>query len=147
MNISFDFDGVLSLPDVQEFAARMISAGHTVYILTARFGDSQRNHNWGADWNDDLKAVAAYLGLPEERWLFAGEGLKSTLAEKHGIQLHIDDDTGWVNDVRQVCPCVWFAEVTMARCLEELENHVLLHDLAPAKAFMESRDLTELNPS
>jgi hypothetical protein len=132
MNISFDFDGVLDIPAVQECAGRLITAGHAVFILTARFSDEQRNPNWGADWNDDLKAVAEYLGIPDERRLFAGEGLKSTLAKQHGVQLHIDDDNGWVTDVRQVCPCVWFSKGAAGRCLEELENHVLLHEAAQA---------------
>lgn len=132
MNISFDFDGVLDLPMVQECAASLITSGHTVFILTARFSDEQRNPNWGADWNDDLKAVAEYIGIPEERWLFAGEGLKSTLAKELGIQVHVDDDMGFVNDVRMVCPCVWFTAGRAARCLEELENHVLVHEMAKA---------------
>lgn len=119
MKVSFDFDGVLSLPEVQDFAKRIIARGHEVYILTARFGDHQQNPNWGADWNDDLKEVASAIGIPEKRWLFAGEGLKSTLADKHGIRLHIDDDMGWVSDVRMICKCVWFHEGRASRCLEE----------------------------
>lgn len=121
MKVSFDFDGVLTLPEVQRCAVRMIAQGHEVYILTARFGDDQRNPNWGADWNDDLKEVAASIGIPEARWLYAGEGLKSTLAGKHGIQLHIDDDMGWVSDVRMHCKCVWFSEGRASRCIEEFE--------------------------
>jgi len=119
MKVSFDFDGVLTLPEVQRCAVRMIAQGHEVYILTARFGDDQRNPNWGADWNDDLKEVASAIGIPEKRWLFAGEGLKSTLADKHGIRLHIDDDMGWVSDVRMICKCVWFHKGRASRCLEE----------------------------
>jgi hypothetical protein len=111
MKISFDFDDTLTHPAVQSVAERLIAEGHEVYILTARFGDDDpHNTGWGANWNDDLKLLAASLGIPKERWLFAGLGTKAALAGIHGIQLHLDDAGDWVADVRKVCPAIQFNE-------------------------------------
>ena len=57
MKISFDFDDTLTHIDVQNCARKLMSDGHTIYILTARYGDNESN-SWGADWNDDLKELA-----------------------------------------------------------------------------------------
>lgn len=119
MRISFDFDGVLDREDVQSCAKRMIEAGHEVYILTARYADPSDTNGWGTDWNDDLKRVAAEVGIPSERWLFSGDGTKGILAERHSIAVHIDDDSGWVTDVRAHAMCVWFTAGRAERCLQE----------------------------
>lgn len=122
MKISFDFDGVLDREDVQAVASQFIADGHDVYILTARYADGSGNVWWGANWNDDLKEVAGRLGIPEARCLFSGDGTKGSLAREHGIELHIDDDMGWVSDVRAHAMCVWFTPGRAERCLIELQR-------------------------
>jgi phosphoserine phosphatase len=108
MRISFDFDDTLTHPLIQQCARGLITDGHEVYILTARFSDLDTQ--MGSDWNDDLKALAAELDIPPERWLFAGLGTKAFLASAHKIELHIDDAGDWVREVREVCPAIQFNE-------------------------------------
>ncbi len=109
MKISFDFDDTLTHIDVQNCARKLMSDGHTIYILTARYGDNESN-SWGADWNDDLKELAADLNIPKDRWLFAGISSKSRLASLHGIELHLDDAADWVREVKTVCKAMQFNE-------------------------------------
>ena len=87
--VSFDFDGVLDREDIQALASWCIKQGHEVYILTARFADEDPMAvSWRRTWNDDLKAIAAKLGIPKERWLFTGMGDKSPYFLKEQIMLH-----------------------------------------------------------
>lgn len=123
MRISFDFDGVLDRTDVQQCARSVMERGHEVYILTARYADPDETNGWGADWNDDLKAIAASLGIPEERWLFVGIGSKGNKAKEHGIELHIDDDMGHVSDVRHYAKAHLFNEHAAD---DSLERFILL---------------------
>lgn len=49
INISFDFDGTLSLPSVQKFASKLIEDGYNVRITTTRHSKYM---------NQDLNKVA-----------------------------------------------------------------------------------------
>ena len=77
--ISIDFDGTLSLPEVQTFTKTLISRGFNVIVLTTRFEKFL---------NQDLVRIAEKLGINKITYT-NGE-------DKHyfmeGISLHLDND-------------------------------------------------------
>lgn len=81
MNVSFDFDGCLTKPDVLEKAKHHILSGDNVIITTSRW----ENPNMGN--NNDLLAVAKELGVNiqytfhKPKYLFL-----------NGWDLHYDDN-------------------------------------------------------
>ena len=77
--ISFDFDGTLSLPSVQEFAKKLIEKGFNIKIVTTRLDKYL---------NQDLIRIKEKLGIDNVIYT-NGE-------DKHyfmdGIDLHFDND-------------------------------------------------------
>jgi predicted ABC-type ATPase len=77
--ISFDFDGTLSLPSVQEFAKKLIKKGFNIKIVTTRLDKYL---------NQDLIRIKEKLGIDTVIYT-NGE-------DKHyfmdGIDLHFDND-------------------------------------------------------
>jgi hypothetical protein len=92
------------------------------FILTARFSDEYdvdgQVIGWSKDWNDDLKELALDLGIPRDRWLFAGIGTKSRLAKIYKIELHLDDSGDDVRDIQTVCKSIIFNQYDWQNSLE-----------------------------
>jgi len=95
MKISFDFDGTLEYPDVQEVAKELIDKGYEVCILTTRYSDPN-NYTWFenkdelAKMHNKLFAIAKTLGITEIN--FTEYKWKTTVVDKLGINIHIDDN-------------------------------------------------------
>lgn len=91
--VSFDFDGTLSRPDVQEYAAELIRRGYNVHVVTARFSELQK-HRWvSSPHNEDLWEVIDKLGIPHRRVHFTNMTPKHLLfAHTPHVLWHLDDD-------------------------------------------------------
>lgn len=94
--ISFDFDNTLEFSDAQALARELIAAGYNVCILTTRYSDPT-NYPWAAanpeeakHLHDELKRVASDLGITEIN--FTEFQWKTTVIDKLGINIHIDDN-------------------------------------------------------
>lgn len=99
---SFDFDGTLELPIIQEYAKELIEREIEVWIVTSRFGDNEKFQKFfhtssNVDLsNRDLKEVANHVGIPEERIHFTNMGNKWEFIENRGFLWHLDD--GWIEN-------------------------------------------------
>lgn len=98
--VSFDFDGTLSRPDVQEYAAELISRGLIPWIVTARLGKEyllQEN----SSWNDDLYEVSKRLGIPDHQIRFMNYSPKSDFFDTENFLWHLDDDHTELFDIKR----------------------------------------------
>lgn len=100
--VSFDFDATLSRPDVQEYAAELISRGFNVHVVTARYSELQK-HRWTASpHNEDLWAVIDKLGIPHRRVHFTNMQPKYELFQHTPHVLwHLDDDPVELADIKK----------------------------------------------
>jgi len=105
--VSFDFDGTLELKPIQAYARELMQRDWVeVWITTTRFGDDEKYKKFfkttiNVDLtNNDLREVAADLGIPDERIHFTDMNDKWPYIKEHGdFVWHIDDD--WVEN-RQI---------------------------------------------
>lgn len=81
MNISFDFDKTLSIPDIQETAKSKIDEGNTVWIITRRYLDE----------NKEVEEVANKLGIPLDRVIYTNGEWKWRTIKDLPIDIHYDD--------------------------------------------------------
>jgi phosphoserine phosphatase len=100
--VSFDFDGTLTLPEIQDVANELITKGFEVWILTARCLNMD---------NDDLLKIANKLGIRYIRYMCFMD--KYTFLKDNGFLFHIDDDIIELNmieeftDVVPICHLDW----------------------------------------
>ena len=78
MRVSFDFDGTLDLPNMQELARVLLLSGHEVKITTARCPNFD---------NRDLWALAGRIGIDQVD--FVCQGFKHDHLD--GWDIHFDD--------------------------------------------------------
>lgn len=90
MPISFDYDGTLSTKKGKEMAAKFISEGKDVRILTAR--NSQ-------DDNSDLKSTANDLGI--DKIYYTNGRDKWSFVIKYGIKEHYDNNKEQVDKINE----------------------------------------------
>jgi len=102
MKISFDFDGTLARPHIQEYAKELIDRGLEVWIVTSRFDDENyakhhfTNLHKGEPANKDLYEVAKELGIPEDRIYFTNMCDKYEFLKDKEFIWHLDDD--WIEN-------------------------------------------------
>lgn len=92
MTVSFDFDGTLSRPDVQEYARELIKHGIDVIVTTSRYDESNKHLYPVNPTNEDLYAVTDKLGIPREKINFMNMGLKADFLKDTDVIWHLDDD-------------------------------------------------------
>ena len=85
MLISFDFDGTLSRPSVQEYAKKLLNRGYKLRITTTRYEDVNR-YNFTCN-HEDLFGVASELGLD-----IVFTNMQDKFHFLDGVFLHFDDD-------------------------------------------------------
>ena len=90
MPISFDYDGTLSTKKGKEMAAKLISEGKDVRILTARNGQ---------DDNSDLKSTANDLGI--DKIYYTNGRDKWSFIIKYGIKEHYDNNKEQVDKINE----------------------------------------------
>lgn len=81
MNISFDFDNTLDRLRVQDIAIECIDSGYTVWIITRRYENE----------NKEVYEVADKLGIPKERVIFTNGEWKWRTIKNLPIDCHYDD--------------------------------------------------------
>lgn len=90
MKISFDFDGVLSIPSVQDYAKGLINRGFELWVTTSRYDESNKHKFIYSPTNEDLFTVCDDLGIPRDRIIFTNMTIKFKYLDNSFI-LHIDD--------------------------------------------------------
>jgi valyl-tRNA synthetase len=94
MNISFDFDGVLSEPHMQKVAVNAMLEGHNVCVTTARF-----EHPSMPFINKDVWKTCEQLGIYKHSIRFTNGTEKSKLLAK--FDAHFDDCLITLDEIRQ----------------------------------------------
>lgn len=92
--VSFDFDGTLSRPDVQEFAKELLELGVEVRVTTTRY-DDMHSHKYGDDYphnSDDLWEVVEKLGIPKHHVRFTNMEWKYHYLIGTAFLFHLDDN-------------------------------------------------------
>jgi len=90
MRVSFDFDGVLDVEGVQDFARDLVRQGIDVYIVTNRPCDEDAP---SPNWNVDLYGAANYVGIYKDRIEFLNMTGKVKFFEKNPDFIwHLEDD-------------------------------------------------------
>lgn len=96
MKISFDFDGTLELPRIQEIAKTFIKAGHDVYITTSR------NMTLYDKYNEEIYIIAHELGIPDAKVRFTNDQPKYLFLK--GFDVHYDNDIVELEDINRWIP-------------------------------------------
>lgn len=91
MKVSFDFDGTLSRPDVQEYAKELIEKGIEVIVTTSRYDESNKHLYLSNPTNEDLYAITDSLGIKRENIYFTNMDYKVNYLH-NDIAWHLDDD-------------------------------------------------------
>lgn len=86
--VSFDFDGTLSLPSVQEFASKLIKDGFSVIVTTTRHSKYL---------NQDLIKVVDKLGINK---IVYTDGDKKFLY-MDGVDMHLDNEDHELRDINK----------------------------------------------
>ena len=96
IKVSFDYDGTLALPSVEEFAKELVDEGYEVWVVTSRVGDDDMDNSfqpWKTpNWNDDLWESCERIGIPKSRVKFTHFKDKIEFLEGLGFAFHLDDD-------------------------------------------------------
>lgn len=105
MKISFDFDGTLAEPEIQDIAKMLISSGADVWIVTARFDDNVLDHEGKRigylGHNYYIREVAKYLGIPKDKIIYTCGHLKVDVYFKEKFDYHYDDMLEEVNAINE----------------------------------------------
>lgn len=94
--VSFDFDGTLDRPSVQEYAKELIERGIEVWICTFREAATDLN----PAWNDDLYKVCDDINLPKKNVIFTNYFDKSNYLDEDKFLWHLDDDWNVCSDLK-----------------------------------------------
>jgi hypothetical protein len=105
--VSFDFDGTLSRPDVQEYASRLLAEGVDVWVVTTRY-DQNHKHKYALDYDvlvEDLWEVVDRIGIPRWKVRFTNMEWKYTYLIGTNFVWHLDDNANEMTRARyNSCP-------------------------------------------
>lgn len=87
MKVSFDYDGTLALPYVEEFAKELVEKGYEVWIVTSRFENDET-----PNLNNDLWGTCKRVGIPKHNVKFTNFVDKIVFLKDKGFIFHLDDD-------------------------------------------------------
>ena len=94
--VSFDYDGTLALPSVEEFAKELVEQGYDVWVVTSRVGDDDLDNSfqpWKTpDWNRDLWESCERIGIPKDNVVFTSFKEKIDYLKDKNYIFHLDDD-------------------------------------------------------
>jgi len=94
--VSFDYDGTLALPSVEEFAKELVEQGYDVWVVTSRVGDDDLENSfqpWKTpDWNRDLWESCERIGIPKDNVVFTSFKEKIDYLKDKNYIFHLDDD-------------------------------------------------------
>lgn len=106
MTVSFDYDGVLSRPDVQRYARRLVQRGFNVMIHTNR----------PATYTKGVFETASRVGIPFENIRFCNQEKEAFLENVEYI-FHLD------NEIINCKNLAWFS-VDFERECEQIINQL-----------------------
>lgn len=104
-SVSFDFDGTLSRPDVQQYAAELIRRGLNVWVVTARFDENHQYRYQNNPANTDLWAVTDALKILPQQVRFQNMRPKAEYLEGTRIIWHLDDDPVELSQMQKSTCC------------------------------------------
>ena len=82
--ISFDFDGTLTRPEIQQMAVELKSQGHRTMIITNRYARAN---------NDIVYKIAGEVGIRDHHiWFCDMIGKNRFIRPGMKIDVHLDDD-------------------------------------------------------
>lgn len=121
MRVSFDFDGTLTNPVIQQYARELVIKGIDVFIVTGRYNELLRVMN-GDKTNDDLFDLADEIGIPHKHIVFTNRADKSYTLGGSGLVWHLDDDLNALNDINRYSDVkgVWIGDSEWKEKCEEL---------------------------
>ena len=90
LSVSMDFDGVLSIPSVEEFARELIEDGVDVWVTTDRHSDGN---------NTDLLKVADRLQIPFDNIIYTDGEDKADFLPMNFYIFHLDDERYVINNI------------------------------------------------
>jgi hypothetical protein len=90
INVSFDFDGVLSMPSVEEFAKELLADGIDIWVTTSRYNEGS---------NIDLFIITERLGIPYSNIVFTSRQDKAEFLPEDFFVFHLDEDPHVINNI------------------------------------------------
>ena len=96
--LSFDFDGTLTRPDVQNYCQIFLSCGFDIHVVTTRY-DELHKHLWANNpTNEDMYLITDKIGIKRENIHFMNfkYGKGAFLLDTNAI-FHLDDDERELN--------------------------------------------------
>jgi len=129
--VSFDYDGTLALPSVEEFAKELVEQGYDVWVVTSRVGDDDLDNSfqpWRTpDWNRDLWESCERIGIPKDKVVFTSFVDKIDYLKGKNYIFHLDDDlyelTAIMESGDSCMPLNVGHSDWKRNCIEELEKH------------------------
>jgi len=112
MRISFDFDGTLENDFdgtfnrqkivIQQLAKKYVSEGHTVFIITKRYGPEMSQ--WGLkNEHKSVLILAQILGIPTQNCIFTNREFKNNMIVNQKIDMHFENSEYEVELINQTC--------------------------------------------
>lgn len=119
--VSFDFDGTLACPEIQQICREIKQAGITVAITTsrrnsARIGDPH--------YNDDLLAIADLLGISTINFTNLKDKVEFFIDHPEYV-IHIDDDLVEVGLMERIDECKTQPVLWQELSLKDLKDKIL----------------------
>ena len=129
--VSFDYDGTLALPSVEEFAKELVEQGYDVWVVTSRIGDDDLENSfqpWRTpDWNRDLWESCERIGISKNNVVFTSFKEKIDYLKDKNYIFHLDDDlyelTAIMESKDSCMPLNVGHSDWKRNCIEELEKH------------------------
>lgn len=102
MKVSFDFDGVLDVEDVQDFARELVRRGIEVWVVTNRPNDDEAP---SPNWNLDLYGAVNYVGVLNRHIKFLNMSGKTEFFKSNpNFIWHLDDNWTEASDIAENTP-------------------------------------------
>lgn len=125
IKVSFDFDGTLTIPYIQEFAKFLLQCGVDVYVITSRFDELHKHNCLGTiiGENNDLWEITDKIGIQRHKVRFTLMQPKWEYINGTKICLHLDDDPIEVDDIvhyAKYCTPVLVSDECINRCITEI---------------------------
>lgn len=112
MRISFDFDGTLENDfdgtlnlqkiEIQQLAKKYVSEGHTVFIITKRYGPEMANQGLKNEHKKVL-ILAQILGIPLQNCIFTNREFKNNMIVNQKIDMHFENSEYEVQLIDKTC--------------------------------------------
>lgn len=97
---TFDYDNTLELPEVQDYARRLMAQGVDVRIVTSRCDELHLNDSLQHPNNSDLYQTALALHIPIYDIYFTNNQLKARYFEGvESVIWHLDNDIVEINAI------------------------------------------------